>query len=187
MGKVDENTNNNDDVFEEQGLENFDPKLFIDEEFYADGFETSAEVSENLLNILCFKLASEEYAIDIMSIKEIVKLREFTEVPGSPDFITGIISLRGVIVPVFDLRKRLGLDVKDYDRDTRIIIARDENRSWGMIVDKVTHVIRIAKDNIEPPPPIISGVSAEFISGIGKYENTFAIIMNLKNVLDIDI
>ena len=170
------------------GIEDFDLSCFTDEEFYEDGFvDAVSEEDENLLNLLCFKLADEEYAIDIMSMKEIVKMREFTEVPRSPEFVTGIISLRGIIVPVFDLRKRLGLKAKEYDKNTRIIIAYDGKKSWGMIVDEVIQVVRIPKNHIEPPPSILSGISAEFVSGIGKYEHKFAIIMNLQNVLDIDI
>jgi purine-binding chemotaxis protein CheW len=169
------------------GLECFDLTMFSDEESYEDAFDEAGEVDKNLLQLLCFNLADEEYAIDIMNMKEIIKLREFTEVPRSPDFITGVISLRGVIIPVFDLRKRLGLEAKEYDRNTRIIIAKDNNKNWGMVVDEVLQVIRIPEESLEPPPPVISGISAEFITGIGKYENRFAIIMNLKNVLDIDI
>jgi len=175
-------------ISKDAGFEEFDLTAFsVDEEFFEDGFEVGEEVDENIIKLLCFKLADEEYAIDIMSMKEIVKLKEFTEVPRSPDFITGIISLRGVIVPIFDLRKRLGLKAKEYDRDTRIVIATDGNKNWGMIVDSVIQVIRIPEDSIEPTPSIISGISAEFISGIGKYENKFVIIMNIINVLDIDI
>jgi purine-binding chemotaxis protein CheW len=172
---------------EDEGLEDFDLSCFTDEELYEDGFDYGDEEDINILNLLCFKLADEEYAINIMNMKEIVKLREFTEVPRAPEFISGIISLRGIIIPVFDLRKRLGLDVKEYGKDTRIIIATDQSRNWGMIVDEVIQVIRMPEDNVEPPPSIISGISAEFISGIGKFENKFVIIMNLKNVLDIDI
>jgi purine-binding chemotaxis protein CheW len=171
---------------EDKGIESFDLSYFMDEDFYEGSFEHQEE-AENLVSLLCFKLANEEYSIDIMSIKEIVKLKEFTEVPRAPDFVAGIISLRGVIVPVFDLRKRLGLEAKEYDRNTRIIIASDGKNNWGMIVDTVLHVIKLPDENIEPPPPIISGVSAEFISGIGKYEHKFVIIMNLNNVLDINI
>ncbi len=68
-----------------------------------------------------------------MSMKEIVRLKEFTEVPRSSDFVTGIISLRGVIVPIFDLRKRLGLKAKEHDKNTRIVIATDGKKSWGMM------------------------------------------------------
>ena len=171
----------------DSGIESFDIGIFSDENFFEDAFDSDDAEDENLINLLCFNLADEEYAINIMNMKEIVQIREFTEVPRSPDFIVGIISLRGVIVPVFDLRKRLGLDVKEYDRNSKIIIARDGNKSWGMIVDAVEQVIRIPESSIEPPPAIISGINAEFISGIGKYEHKFAIIMNLKNVLDIDL
>lgn len=181
-----EDINNVDEQAEDEGFENFEFSGLVSEDFFIDGYEREEE-EQDIINLLCFYLASEEYSIDIMSIKEIVRLREFTEVPRSPDFISGIISLRGVIVPVFDLRKRLGLEAKEHDKKSRIIITRDESRHWGMIVDEVTHVIRVPESSIEPPPSIISGISAEFISGIAKYESKFAIIMNIKNVLDIDI
>lgn len=178
-----------EEVVQGEDIESFDLSEFaIEEEFFDDDFEDAGdEVEENLLKLLCFKLADEEYAIDIMSMKEIVKLKEFTEVPRSPDFIMGIISLRGIIIPIFDLRKRLGLDAKEYDRDTRIVIATDGSKSWGMIVDAVIQVITVPEESIEPTPAILSGISAEFISGISMYENTLVIIMNIKNVLDINL
>ncbi len=174
-----------------EGLEDFEISSFMQEdEFFDDGFHgDGSEPSVNLLHLLCFELANEEYAIDIMSIKEIVKLREFTDVPRSPEFIVGIISLRGVIVPVFDLRKRLALDAKEHTRKTRIIIShnKENSKNWGMIVDNVIQVIRIPKDSIEPPPAVIKGISAEFITGVGRHEDNFVIIMNLQNVLDINV
>ena len=156
------------------------------EELFGQTVSDEEEIEEPL-EILCFMLANEEYAVDIMEIKEVIKVPEMTEVPRVPEFILGIISLRGTIIPVFDLRKRLGLKTKEMSRSTKIIIASDNGRNLGMVVDKVTQVARISGKKLEPPPPVIGGVEAEYIQGLGRFRERLLILLNLQKVLSFEV
>lgn len=133
---------------------------------------------------LCFRLGDEEYGINIMEIKEIIKPRELTEVPRTPDFVDGVLSLRGVIVPVFAMRKRLGMQL-DYDSgQERIIIVRCGEGLHGLRVDRVTDVIKIAAGSREATPPMLEGVARDFVSGIGRTGSRMVIILDICKVVD---
>jgi len=155
------------------------------EELYKQSY-IREEVGERL-ELLCFRLSTEEYAIPITGVKEIIRPREMTEVPRVPEYILGVISLRGVIIPVFDLRRRLGLPVKEATKSTRVVIASDDIKTLGMVVDEVTQVIRIPSESLEPPPPVIGGIEGEFIQGVGRDQHKMVILLNLKKILDLDI
>ena len=116
---------------------------------------------------LTFLLAGEEYALDILRISEIIKVRPVTEVPRAPGFVTGIISVRGTIVPVVDLRVRLHLPATETGSAARILIVRKQEEPYGLVVDEVVHVVRLHAEDIEPPPAV-GGASSEFIGGIGR-------------------
>ncbi len=161
------------------------PEL-VGEELYGQAMGGEEEIEEPL-ELLCFMLADEEYAVDIMEVKEIIKVPEITEVPRVPEFILGIISLRGTVIPIFDLRKRLGLEAKERTRSTKIIIASDNDKTLGMAVDKVTQVAKISGKKLEPPPPVIGGVEAEYIQGLGRFREHLLILLNLHKVLSFEL
>ena len=91
--------------------------------------------------------------------------------------------MRGKVIPIIDLRKRLGMKSKDYDKDTRIIVVELDSKVLGFIVDRVNEVIRIRKSIAEPPPPMVSGIDSEYITAIGKLENRLLILLDLKKIL----
>jgi purine-binding chemotaxis protein CheW len=161
------------------------PEL-VGEELYGQ-VEGSEEEIEEPLELLCFMLADEEYAVDIMEVKEIIKVPEITEIPRVPEFILGIISVRGTIIPVFDLSKRLGLGASERTRATKIIVASDNGKTLGMAVDKVTQVAKISGKKLEPPPPVIGGVEAEYIRGLGRFRERLLILLNLNKVLSFEL
>lgn len=144
---------------------------------------TSDEVEE----YLCFRVAHEWYAISIMAIKEIVKPRDVTEVPRMPAFILGVISLRGVIIPVMDMRLRLSLPVSPATGRERIIVLRMETGFCGVLVDEVIQVARIKKSGIEDPPAVLDGIDRDFVTGLGHFDNRMLIILNLGAILDIGV
>jgi len=117
---------------------------------------------------LTFLLAGEEYALDILRISEIIKVRPVTEVPRAPSFVTGIISVRGTIVPVVDLRLRLHLPAPEPGPAARILIVTQKDEPYGLVVDEVVHVVRLHAEDIEAAPATVGGASSEFISGIGR-------------------
>lgn len=143
--------------------------------------EEEAEQAE----FLGFMLSDEEYALDILEIKEIIRLQTITAVPRTPGYLKGIITLRGVIVPVFDLRRRLGLAETEHSPSTRIVVVYRGDEYAGLIVDAITQVMRVKVETIEPPPPTIGVVEAEFIRGVTRYQDRLVILLNLGRVLDV--
>ncbi|GMU94908.1 MAG: chemotaxis protein CheW [Ignavibacterium album] len=143
---------------------------------------TKASASE-ILQLVSFMIGNEEYAVDIFYVKEINRLSQITKVPNAPDFIEGVINLRGRIIPVIDLRIKMGLPKKGYDKDSRIIVIEDENILVGFLVDSVREVLRIPKLVIEEPPEMVTSSKTEFISSVGKLEDRLLILIDLKKIL----
>jgi purine-binding chemotaxis protein CheW len=135
---------------------------------------------------LAFSLGSEDYALDISVIREILKPREITEIPRVPEFLLGIISLRGNIIPIIDLKRRLGLGVATIDHDSRIIVCQEGDRLAGLLIDRITQVTSIQEEGIEPPPAIFSGRERALLDGVGRVQGNALILLNLSNVLTID-
>lgn len=133
---------------------------------------------------LCFRLGDEEYGINIMEIKEIIKPRELTEVPRTPAFVDGVLSLRGVIVPVFAMRRRLGMQLEYDSGQERIIIVRCGEGLHGLRVDRVTDVVKIAAGTREATPSMLEGVARDFVSGIGRTGSRMVIILDICKVVD---
>jgi purine-binding chemotaxis protein CheW len=134
---------------------------------------------------LAFHLGNEEYALDIKQISEIIKVREFTDIPRAPGFILGIISLRGVVVPVFDLSCRLNLGVSELMPTTRIVVCQHEDVFVGLLVDTINQVVNLIDNEVEPPPGVLSGLDREMVSGLGRYQGRMIILLNIENVLDV--
>jgi len=147
--------------------------------------DENGAAAESLTEFLGFMLDDEEYALDILEIKEIIRLQTITPVPRTPDYLKGIITLRGVIVPVFDLRSRLGLKEAGHGPRTRVVVVYRGDEFAGMIVDSITQVMRVSVDRIEPPPPTIGTVEAEFIKGVTRHQERLIILLNLARVLDV--
>lgn len=150
--------------------------------------ETDVEVpleTAASLEILCFRVADEIYGVNIMELKEIIKPRETTEVPHAPPFIAGVISLRGIIIPVFVLRERLGLSREGGGAKERIIVVKKGEGLCGILVDEVTQVVRIAADTVEHPPAVLDGIDREFVSGIGRHDGKIVIMLAMEKVLDV--
>lgn len=138
---------------------------------------------DEMLQLVTFKLGQEEFALDILLVQEINRMVEVTKVPKAPHFVEGVINLRGKIVPVLDLRKRFGLPVSDFTGQARIIVVNVGHRVLGLMVDSVSEVLRIPGRTVVPPPPLVAGIGAEYIKGIGKIEDRLLIVLDLRKVL----
>lgn len=145
--------------------------------------EADATASKEALQIVSFRLANEEYGVDIMRAQEIIVPGQITRMPEVPDFIVGLINLRGHVIPIVDLRKRFGLEVKENDEHTRIIVVNVANKTVGMVVDAVTEVLRIGADQIEPPPSSTAGIDHDYIRGLVKLEDRLLILLNIEQIL----
>lgn len=142
---------------------------------------------DNFQEFLCFKVSDEVYGVDIMDIKELTKPRQVTEVPRAPSFISGIISLRGVIIPIIDMLDRLGLARKTVTGRERIIVVRHGESFSGLLVDEIIQVVRIIKDDIEAAPTVLEGIDRDFVTGIGRADGQMIILLNLFNIIDIQL
>ena len=136
-----------------------------------------------LLQLVSFKLGNEEFGIDILMVQEINRMLEITKVPKSPDFIEGVINLRGRVIPIINLRKKFGLPDKETDESTRIVVVNLSDKVIGMIVDAVSEVLRLSSNTVEPPPPMVSGVESEYIKGVGKIDDKLLILLDLNKLL----
>jgi purine-binding chemotaxis protein CheW len=139
---------------------------------------------ESELNqLISFEVGEEEYGLEILRVKEVIRLREITRLPRAPSFVKGIINLRGDVIPIIDLRDRFGLERQEYTAMTRVIVVDVESRLVGMVVDAASQVVRIPADQIQPPPPIVGGLSAEYIKGVGKLDSRLIILLNIDRIL----
>jgi purine-binding chemotaxis protein CheW len=158
------------------------------DESYAEFLEdASASQAQNISQYLAFHLGDEEYALDIKKISEIIKVREFTDIPRAPEYVLGIISLRGVVVPVFDLRVRLNLGRSELLTTSRIVVCQIEDLTVGLLVDSINQVVNLVDDDIEPPPGVLSGLDREMVFGIGRYQGRMIILLQINSVLDAEL
>lgn len=148
------------------------------------GMEKKHYETEELLQLVSFNIDNEEFGIDILKVEEIIRIISITKIPNAPDFIEGVINLRGKVIPVIDLRTRLNRIRKEHDNNTRVIVVEVSGITVGFIVDSVREVLRIPKNITEPPPTIVSNVNSEFITAIGKLEDRLLILLDLEKVLD---
>ncbi len=133
--------------------------------------------------IVVFNLKDEEFAFDIMKVIEIIRVKEITVVPTAPPFITGVINLRGKIIPIIDLRKRFNMEDKEKDKTTRIIILEFyKNQFVGVTVDNVSQVLNIKDDNILPSPPAITGPGSMYIEKIVKIDERIIILLDIEKI-----
>ncbi len=136
---------------------------------------------------LTFTLANEEYGISILKIKEIIGMMSITTVPQTPDFVKGVINLRGKVIPVLDLRLRFGMDGKEYTERTCIIVVEIEGPSGtvmiGIVVDAVSEVLNIKGEDIEDTPTFGTKLNTEYILGMAKMEGGVKILLEIDKVL----
>jgi purine-binding chemotaxis protein CheW len=135
-----------------------------------------------LLQLVSFRVGSEEFGLDILRVQEIIRLQPLTRVPNSPGFVDGVINLRGKVIPVIGLRKRLGLEAQASDKETRIVVVEVSGTVLGFIVDSVSEVLRIPADTVEPPPRL-GKVEREYVSGVGKLENRLLILLDIDRLM----
>ena len=138
---------------------------------------------DSLLQLVTFNISHEEFGVDILKVQEIIRTMEITKVPRSPEFVEGVINLRGKVIPIIDLRKKFGMDPREHDRQTRIIVIELNGMIVGFVVDSVSEVLRIPAGTVEPPPSLVSGIDSEYISGVGKLADRLLILIDLDRLL----
>jgi purine-binding chemotaxis protein CheW len=136
---------------------------------------------------LTFKLGEEAYGIEILKVQEIMGMLTVTPVPRTPDYMRGVINLRGKVIPVIDLRLKFAMDAHEYTRRTCIIVVQVQRERaaliMGIIVDEVSEVLDVSTEQIEPPPSFGTEVNTEFILGIGKVGSKVMMLLDVDRVL----
>ena len=177
---------------EENGLDrlfgaNYALDLASEEGDVAVNGDGNSALETAAIQCLAFHLGAEEYALNIVAISEIIKVKEFTDVPRAPGFVLGIISLRGVVVPVFDLAERLNLGKAELTANSRIVVCQSGEIMVGLLVDSINQVIKLTDDSIEPPPAVLSGLDRDFMTGVGRHQGRMIILLDVENVLNIEM
>ncbi len=141
----------------------------------------SAAAAERQLVV--FSLACDVYGVDIAAVVEIIRMQEITRVPNAPEFVEGVINLRGKICPVIDLRRRFGVHVSETTDESRIVVVEADGDDVGMIVDAVTEVLKIDGACVEPPSEVIASEDASLVEGIANLGERLILLMDLRTAL----
>ena len=150
----------------------------------------SALAAEEKETYLTFTLGEETFALQVANVREVLDLTDVTKVPRTPDFMRGVINLRGSVVPVVDMRIKFGLPAVQDTMDTCVIVVEvnldGETTEIGALADSVQEVFELAESDIEPPPSIGMRLHTDFIKGMGKRENRFIIILDINKIFSVD-
>ena len=140
-------------------------------------------LQQNEQQLVVFDLSTEAYGVDIGAVREIIRLQDITRVPRTPEFVEGVINLRGKVIPVVDLRKRFGLPAEVESKENRIVVVDIGAQDIGVVVDAVTEVLRISTEAVEPPASVITTADSEYLLGIAKLDSRLIILLDLEQVL----
>jgi purine-binding chemotaxis protein CheW len=142
------------------------------------------------LHLVTFRVGSELFGVPISAVQEIVRVPAIARIPQSPDFVEGVINLRGRVITVVDLRKRMGhsVDAETEGRDerakkARILVIEVDRRLVGVIVDEVAEVLKLAEEQVEPAPPMVAGIGNQYIRGVGKLPDDLLILIEIEKIL----
>ncbi|RDW19502.1 chemotaxis protein CheW [Oceanobacillus arenosus] len=135
--------------------------------------------------VIVFQLKNEEFAIAVDKVGAIEKMQTITRVPQTPQFVKGVINLRGVVTPIIDLRLRFGMEEMEVTESTRIIIVTSRDMEVGLIVDAANDIIDIPEEMIEQPPAAIGAIDVDYINGVTKFNDRLVVLLDLQKVLQI--
>ena len=145
-----------------------------------------ADRAEDMKQFISFSVGDEEYGLELLRVKEVIRVKEITWLPKAPSFVKGIINLRGDVIPIIDLRDRFGLEAREETDATRVIVAEVEERLVGMVVDSASQVVRISIAQIDSPPPVLDKFSHELIAGVGKVGDRLIILLQAEAILTVE-
>lgn len=135
------------------------------------------------LQIVGFRIGRETFGLPISLVHEIVRPPEITNVPHAPEYVEGVMNLRGRIVPVIDLRRRFGGAAIANSRKNRVLVVDVESRAVGLIVDSASEVLKISDAQIEPPPNVLTDAATSYVTGVAKHQGRLIILVDLKRIL----
>lgn len=135
------------------------------------------------MQLVSFHIGEEEYGVEITKVQEIILMGEITRVPQTPPFIKGLINLRSTVIPIVDLRLRFGMPEQTATEQSRIMVVNVRGKTIGVVVDAVSEVLRIQKEQIAPPPPTVAGLGRDYLTGLVKLEKRLLILLDLERIL----
>lgn len=144
---------------------------------------SSGQPMDSVLRWVTFRLENEKYGINVMQVKEVLRVTEIAPVPGAPNYVLGIINLRGNVVTVIDTRQRFGLPSGEMDDSTRIVILESDEQVVGILVDSVAEVVDLKTSDIESAPNVGTDESAKFIQGVANHDDELLILVDLNKLL----
>lgn len=143
--------------------------------------------SDGELQLVVFNTGKEDFGIEIMNVQEIIRMANITKIPQSPKYVRGIINLRGKIIVVINLNVVMGMESRDHDENTRIIVTSINDTVIGFVVDSVSEVLRLPSSSVEPAPELVSKkVDSNYLKGIGKLDNRLLLLLDMGRVLTKD-
>ncbi len=151
--------------------------------FFAAPAREEKKAIEATEHLVTFYLADEEYGVDVRLVQEIIRVAEITQIPRAPEFIKGVINLRGRIIPVVDLKRKLNLGDVEHTRQARIVVVKIKDRLLGLLVDGASQVLKVPVSTIEPAPEEVVEIDANYIRGVAKLEKRLIILVDLQKIL----
>ena len=142
--------------------------------------------TQDVKQLISFTIGEEEYGLDLLRVKEVIRMRQITWLPKAPSCVKGIINLRGDVIPIVDLRDRFGLKTIENTATTRVIVVEVEGRLVGIVVDSASQVVRVPADQFDPPPPMAGKTAQRFITGVGKMDEKLIITIDVDRILSTD-
>ena len=136
------------------------------------------------MQLVSFRLADEEFGVEITKVREIILLGPITRVPQTPEYVKGLINLRSTVIPVIDLRSRFGLPEGKLTDESRIMVMNVGSKTIGIIVDSVSEVLRISRDQIAPPPQTVASLGRDYLIGLAKLDTRLLILLDMDKILD---
>lgn len=155
--------------------------------FFASPVREERKAAEATEHLATFFLSREEYGVDVRLVQEIIRISEITPVPRAPESIKGVINLRGRIIPVVDLKKKLGLGDADTGRRGRIVVVKLRERLVGLLVDAASQVLKVPVSSIDPAPDAVVEIDADYIRGVAKLPDRLIILMDLHKILSVEL
>jgi purine-binding chemotaxis protein CheW len=135
------------------------------------------------VQLVTFRLGTEEFGLDVFAVHEILRYAEPTPVPRAPEFVEGVIDVRGTLVPVVDMRRRFELADAPVNDETRVVLVEHGGERLGLVVDAVTEVLRVPETSVSEPPAYIRGLAAEFVRGIVRLESRLVVLIDIERIL----
>jgi purine-binding chemotaxis protein CheW len=155
--------------------------------FFSSSVREERKVVEATEHLATFLLSGEEYGVDVRLVQEIIRVSEITAIPRAPEFVKGVINLRGRIIPVVDLKRKLGLGEVVDSRQTRIVVVKVRDRLIGLLVDGASQVLKVPVSSIEPAPEEIVEIDASYIRGVAKLVDKLIILVDLAKILSLEL